>query len=345
MIPKQRLFWPDFIRAIAIAGVVMIHTTSPLINRYGQTASADWWTALLVGTLARVTVLLFFLLTGALYLGRVLEPLRFLKSRAVKILTPFFFWSLVYDYRHLRPLTLPAIWQSLLRILQENSSGHLWFFYTLIGLYCFLPILQTFVRAAEERDIRYYLWLWFIVTGLFPLLDLLTEIYPGFDLRMVTGFSGYLLLGYWLTRFGTEKHVRQRAEALYAGGFILTLAAIWSMSRSDGQINAWAFGYLKPHIILMTGAAFHLLRDFALRHENGLQRRFGRLIAVLSRTSFGIYLVHFVFIRLLGKFGISPLTLGPAWVAIPVFWSLVLGLSLAFTWALQKIPGLRLLAP
>ncbi len=342
---KDRLFWPDFIRAVAIAGVVMIHTTSPLINRYGEISPADWWTALLIGTLARVTVLLFFLLTGALYLGRTLETGPFLRRRAEKILLPFFFWSLVYDYRHLWPFRPEALWQSLLRILQENTSGHLWFFYTLIGLYLFLPLLNAFVQSADARLQRYALGLWFTATALFPLLDRLTEVYPGFDLRMVTGYSGYLLLGYWLTHLGTGPRLRRRAAALYAAGSLVTVLTVWRMSAAAGQVAAWGLGYLTPQVILMTGAAFFLLRTFAIRHEARLKSRLGRPVSALSRASFGIYLVHFIFIRLLGRVGISPLSLGPAWAAIPLFWGLVLGLSWLFVTLLQKTPLLRALTP
>lgn len=342
---RNRLFWPDFIRACAICGVVMIHTASPLVNRYGQISNADWWTALIVGTLVRVTVLWFFLLTGALYLGRPLKIAPFLQKRAQKILLPFFFWSLVYDYQHLRPFNLHNLQGSILHILQENTSGHLWFFYTLIGLYLFLPLLNAFVHAADEGLQRYALGLWFTATALFPLLDRWTEIYPGFDLHMMTGYSGYLLLGYWLSRRSTEQKQTRLAATLFTGGLLLTLASVWHMSQASGQIEPWALGYLTPHIIVMAGASFLLLQQLATRYQTWLQTHLGAGIQALSRASFGIYLVHFVFIRLLARTGITPMTLGPAWVALPLFGALVLGLSLVFTLTLQKIPYLRALVP
>ncbi len=336
---KERLFWPDFIRAVAILGVVLVHIVAPLVSRYGQLSPWRWGLALALGALARASVPLFFMLIGALYLGRELIPLPFLQKRASRLLLPFFFWSLLYDYQHLRPFTLSALWRSLLHIVQENTSGHLWFFYVLFGLYLVLPLLAVFVQHADPGRLRYYLALWLTATALLPLLDQITEIYPGIDLRLVSGYSGYLVLGYWLSR---QPPRRRTGWALTGALALLAIFGLtWQTSAAAGQTQTRALDYLSLQVILWSAAAFVLLRAAAERFP----LRWRPLIQSLSRASFGIYLVHVFFIRILERFQLHVLAFDGAPLAVLTLWLTVVLLSWAFTAVLQQIPFLRRLTP
>ncbi len=339
--PSKRLFWPDFVRAVAIGGVVMIHVVSPLVNRYALVPRAYWGVALALGTLARASVPLFFMLSGALFLGRDIAPGPFLKKRAARLLLPFFFWSLLYDYRHLRPFSLDALWQSLLHIVQENTSGHLWFFYTLFGLYLILPVLSVFVRHARERLVYYYLGLWVSAVALLPLLDRWTDIYPGVDLRMVSGYAGYLVLGYLLQKGALRAANLRLWAGIAAVSLTVTFLLVWRASSLAGSSQTWALGYLTLQVIAWAAASFVFLRAAAQR----IPGRWQALIRALSRASFGIYLVHIFFIRILERLQISVLHWDGTPLAVLGIWLAVMLLSWGFTWAMQQVPLLRRLTP
>ena len=58
----------DAVRALAIVLVVMTHAASPGFSF--PIGSGNWWGAMAWGTLARASVPLFFMCSGALMLGR-----------------------------------------------------------------------------------------------------------------------------------------------------------------------------------------------------------------------------------------------------------------------------------
>ncbi len=338
----KRLFWPDFIRATAISLVVLTHTIAPLVTQYGHLSPYRWEMALVLRAISRASVPLFFMLLGALYLGREIAPLPFLRQRARRLLLPFFFWSFLYDYKHLAPLNLTALWNGFRHIVQENTSGHLWFFYTLFGLYLFLPVLTVIVLYGGERMVRYYLWVWLLVASFFPLLDRLTEIYPGFTAPWFANYSGYLVLGYWLRkRFPPEKVRPAYWLALALGSLVSNIWLLRHDALQSGSFQAWGLGLLTPQIILWSAAAFVLLRAAARRFPF----RWRPLVQSLSRASFGIYLVHVLIIHILVRLRLDVLTFQDKPWLWPGLWLAVILLSWAFTLTLQRIPVLRRLAP
>ncbi|NJK87243.1 MAG: acyltransferase family protein [Bacteroidales bacterium] len=145
------------------------------------------------------------MLTGALLLPKEYELGFFLKKRFLRIVIPFLFWSLIYITYHLGQDIyhgeMKSLSQAIDLILTELSQGadyHLWYIYMIIGIYLFIPVIGKWVRASTEKEILYFLVIWLITT--FLNLPIPMKYKPDFNLVYFTGYIGYPILGYYLSK-------------------------------------------------------------------------------------------------------------------------------------------------
>lgn len=107
-------------------------------------------------------------------------------------------------------------------------------------------------------------------------------------------------------------------------------------SQLQGQLAHTFYNYDSPNVALMSVAVFVLFR-YVLGVSDERSRR--QRMSGVARISFGIYLVHDLFIMLLRHFGITPLSFSPI-LSVPVLTAVVFLCSFAVAWALSKIPFL-----
>lgn len=67
---KKRIFYMDYVRAIAIIGVLVIHTAAPYATMYNKVDFWVWESSIIYNSLVRWCVPLFLMVSGALLLGR-----------------------------------------------------------------------------------------------------------------------------------------------------------------------------------------------------------------------------------------------------------------------------------
>ena len=65
----------ELIRIISFVSVIVIHVTNYYCRAYGEISQGEYIFSMILDVLARVSVPCFFMITGALLLGRE-EPLR-----------------------------------------------------------------------------------------------------------------------------------------------------------------------------------------------------------------------------------------------------------------------------
>lgn len=162
--------------------------------------------------------------------------------------------------------------------------------------------------------------------GLIPALQL-----PDYaNLDILGGYLGYVLLG-WLLTTTERTPSKGLCTAGFLAGLLVTAGGTWFMTRRAGELNGVFYQYFMPNVVLMAACAFLLFKGLWAGRESG------RVIRRLSALSFGVYLVHEVFLRLLEPV-FAPL---PAAAGMLLLSLAVLALSLAAAWLLSLIPGVR----
>ena len=220
----KREIWLDYLRVTACFMVMVVHGTEPFYiceegARMATATDAFWVSAF--EALCRCCVPLFVVASSYLQFPLHYSTGEFFRRRAVRVLVPMAFWTLVYALVWGEPV---ANLKGLL--LNFNyAAGHLWFVYMLIGLYLVMPLLSPWAEKVSRRELEVYLGIWLFTTlipfirewaggeapliqaadglpaqALFPLWG--EAAWNPFGLfYYVSGFVGYLLVGLYLRRF------------------------------------------------------------------------------------------------------------------------------------------------
>lgn len=335
----ENIDWINNLRLIALYAVIILHSTAPLLMQYGKVPAADWWMADFLNAAVRFAVPVFVMITGALLLNREYETGVFLKKRLSRVVIPFLFWSLVYIWYswYIEEFTFSNdAWANIklvLHFLKNGSSYHLWYVYMLIGLYFFIPIIGKYVRNATEKEVLYFLIVWFAVMMLTQ--PYLSRFNPAVDMHYFAGYAGYLVLGHYLAfKDFNIKHLR--LWMLFA--FILSIAVItagtWLVSQNSKWPGTMFYEPLNPAVLILSASIFMFvkltipkvppvvtkMRDFA------------------GSYNYGIYLAHALVLYFLDDpFGIS-YKLGLPILSIPLTALICFFISLLLVWIINKIP-------
>lgn len=128
----------DYIRALGVLCIIGIHSTDLLLSNV-HNHSAQWWFGTLIQIVVRIGLPIFFMISGALILNSSNDNIgEFYKKRFLRILIPLFIYSFIYLYvfnYRLDILKFNNFIESIKLILSNNVHYHLWFVYTILGIY------------------------------------------------------------------------------------------------------------------------------------------------------------------------------------------------------------------
>ncbi len=343
--PEQKhhqLDWINNLRVIAMFLVVVLHTTSPMLMAYGKEPDSYWLIADFFNALSRFGVPVFVMITGALLLNRDYELGDFLRKRLGRIFPPFIFWSVVYilySWYNEDIVFTDNTSANIILVLHQFKYGayyHLWYVYMLIGLYFIIPILSKFVRNASEKEVLYFLLLWFVVMAISQ--PYLARYNPQIDLHYITGYIGYLVLGHYLAfkQFPAWMNVRWFG-ILFLVSLSVIIAGTYFASMAGKGLSTLFYEPISPTIVLLSGSAFMIGKLANLKLSPKLKK--ARDLA--GSYTFGIYLSHALILTIFDDpdYGINiNYKLCAPFLSIPLTALLVYCSSLLLVWVISKIP-------
>lgn len=300
---SQTNFGISILRVLATLSVIIIHVSAPLVVDFGKISSFNWNVANFYDSISRYAVPLFFMISGSLLLGREFEIKDFLKNRLGKIIPPFLFWSLFYS------LTNRYVFKSdtfnITKVIKDvfyGSEYHLWFVFTLIGVYLISPIFQKWIKFSEKKDIQYFLILWLIT--LFITIPGIVIYFPKINLTYFSGFLGYFILGFYL-----KKYVRIQnwiSYVLIFVGILITIFGTYYFSNLNNTFYDYFYEYLCLNALMVSVGVFQLF----IKIEN-VNETIKPILTKLNECSFGIYLIHPFVLKVLGLIGATVYFVNP----------------------------------
>ena len=327
---KERIFYYDVLRALAIIGVIICHLDhffGPLTNQMQiilQMAFHD---------IGRIGVPIFLMISGALLLNREYPSLSdFLKRRFSRIIFPFIFWIiLILGQLYFHGYNNNFMWNVFV-----GNSSITWYFWTLIGIYLFIPVINSFVKEYDLKGVEYFLAIWF-----FTMILQTFNSYPlwtSFDLNTFAGYIGYPLLGYWLA----NKKFNISDKKLCIIGFvtlIISLSVFVFLHYS--KINLIENIYQNIPIIFMgIGLFLFIMCLDRLNKFNRVKDNFiGKTIISLSMCSYGMYFSHVIVVKELSYHNPESNLLFPLMFVLIVFLSWLLPYVLSKTPFIKKFSG------
>lgn len=309
--------------------VMVVHSTEPFyLGGEGAliASRADAFWASFFDSIVRCCVPLFVIASSFLQFPLHYSAGEFLRRRAVRILVPFAIWSIFYALYWGEPV-------SNLKDLIFNfnyAAGHLWFVYMLIGMYLLMPLLSPWAEKVQKKELSIYICIW-LFTTLIPLFrDYLASgplaitygptgiprqaLYPLWGeaswnaygtFYYMSGFIGYLLIGLWLRKFGSEIGLKKSlcyGIPCFIAGFAIVfvgfLRRVFISSDGcfpvEGQVGLgvwWETTWINDTIgvALMTIGLILLFKNI---HAQGVF--YNRIVLPVSKASYGMYLGHMV---------------------------------------------------
>ncbi len=313
----KRIVFLDYVRVFACFLVMLVHASEIFYGAPGSTDMAGpqsflaneadrLWVSIYDG-FSRMAVPLFMIVSAFLLvpMKEGQTAMQLYRRRALRILPAFFIFMIIYS-------TVPMLWgqidpdtasTDLSRILLNfpTLAGHLWFMYPLISLYLFIPVVSPWLAKVSAREERWFIGLFLISTCMPYLQRWFGEIWGQcfwneyHMLWYFSGYRGYLVLAHYIrVHLSWNRGKRMKIGAIsMAAGAILTILSFY-IQAIPGKLHStpeieigWSFCTI--NCVLLTAGAFLLFTCIR-------QKKAPRLISELSNLSYGMYLMHILWL-------------------------------------------------
>ena len=299
---QERNIGFDCLRAVACLSIILLHTLyftrlmyMPLMTFWRAT-----WIQMGLNNLMWA-VPCFLMVTGALLLGPEKEigyKALFSKyiARVLKAIVVFglLFVALEVIFNPEQRTTAHVL-EGAYEIFTDGGWAHMWYLYCLLGLYLLLPAYKKIAALSDERDIRYLLIVYALFQSLLPMLGM-ANIQSGFYIHVSSIYPFWLFFGYYLRRWGMEKS-RGFYGCLFAVSTVLLTALTYVRMKWDLAVLDAFFTY--SSILVISQAAGIAGWFFRCGQEGFVPVK--KCLANIDRHSFGIYLIHMAWLRLIFK--------------------------------------------
>ena len=321
---KERIFYFDVLRAFAIIAVIICHVG----HFFGPlTTPAEIIGELTFINIGMTGVPIFLMISGALLLNREYPNLKnFLKHRFARIIYPFIFWIiLILGQLYYHGYNSKFIWGVFI-----GEPSILWYFWTLIGIYLFIPVLNSFIKDYKIKGAEYFLAIW-----LFTIILKTFNAYPlwsHFNLDMFANYIGYHVLGYWIS----NKDFKINAKKLCITGLLIFLISLSVFVYAGYAKFSLAQYQNLPNMLEAVGLFIFIMCLDRLNKFDSIKENFiGKAILSLSVCSYGMYFSHTIVVK-----AISYHNPGSN-LMFPVMFVLIVFLSWLLPYVLSKIPFVK----
>lgn len=329
---EDRLARLDAARWLAALAVVLLHSAAQAVMNADAYGNGGWLAANLYDSAARWCVPVFVMVSGALLLdsSQPQDTRRFYLRRAARICAPLLFWTIFYlawrsaldwwDDEHLDLSFWPR------KVVEGAPYYHLWYLYMIVGLYLFAPLVRALYQRSQPQARK----LWVVGILGIAVLDALyrqaLDAGPGFFLTWFLPYLGYFTAGRMI--FDGELRL-PRPGLIMAGSVLATAWGVAALSQT-GQLNLYFYDYFSITVPFMSLAAFQWILATARVPP----------LSALAPLTFGVYLIHPLFLDLANRAGAYTGDRADAW-NVPLLAATVFALSVASSWLLRRHPVTR----
>lgn len=367
---NKRIGEVDYLRRFAVLAVIAIHTSS---NSQILNLNLLLIVNLIIDVFSHFAVPLFIFISGfvlSLNYRGLFSQKTFYKKRAKSILPQYIIFSILYLLLNIiiseihGNLEYPSIKTVIFYFLTAGSSYHLWYFSLIIQFYLFYPyiikIYEKFVGNYETIFIFLALiaqQLWIVIKMIainyinssthFSSLTYFISIY--FVDRAFFSYIFYFILGIYLCRnyeYVTDKVFQNKKWIIVT---IVVFTGAISALQINGIIKYGSYRSIPQSYFLVSNLLdsiyfpliFSMLSIISLNiHTNKYKySKYLNVFSLIGKYSFGIYLIHVLYITLIGtlifpRLGIDPYHL----IFYPVLFISVLILSYFSIYLISYLP-------
>lgn len=319
-------------RALACFAVIMIHAAI-------ITEPSEWWANNFYGAIPRFAVPFFFMISGALLINHNYNPMSFVRKRLARVIMPLIVWSIIYylwkhdDHK--------SVVNFVKQFLTFPIYYHLWFLYSMIGVYLSAIILIPFYNHSSHFEKLCFIGAWFMANFLYPtamgILNGKLNLIEIYNLHTFYGMSGWFFLGAYLRDGNIEINNKTLlAVALASIAMMLALTTWDSLRMSQNgvlfDVSELFRGMNSPLTLTYSASLFLLMTKI----------KSIRLTEIIANNSLGIYCLHIIALSLswslVAKLEISK------WLGIPLTSIMTLAACTLVISIVRRVPYFRAIA-
>lgn len=326
----------SILRIMATLAVIFLHTNNTILNNTQnyQLSSGNKFLMSVNISIMNWAVPMFLIITGALLLNKEIQMNLMVSKYIKRIVIALFLFGIPYAimelYMDTRQLSADMIIKSIVKVVEGNSWGHLWYLYALIGIYIILPFIKIVLNNTDKKTHKIILIILFLFNFCKGFIEKIIGISIAFNIPIMTYTVFYVITGYYLVnnKFKIEKN-----KKILGGILIAEIITIVIMNLMFKDALSY-LSYDSPIIAFLAVTLFLILKDFKFNEYNWLWE--------IDRLCFCVYLIHPVFINFMYKFiKITPLNIKIIPIGIVMFFLIFVIVSFMSSWILNKIPILR----
>ncbi|NEW09493.1 acyltransferase family protein [Paenibacillus sp. SYP-B3998] len=306
ILKDNRIIFIDILRILSIIAVIILHITADLLTRTNDFNTTSWWISNLFNSVARFAVPVFFMISGSMILRIEVKSYRqFYVKRVLPLIISLVSWSFIYAVytQYFIQKSSMGIYQFFSHfaygLMTDRNYIHLWFLYAIIAIYMTVPLISKLVKNCSEKDLRYYLLLWFMISIFYKFIsDIVFRVtseyinIPITNIPLFMGYLGYFILGYYLFNYTIPLKAKNIFFNLGIISFCITPVATYFASLYSGTLDEMFYGNYSLTTFFMAIGTFIYFKEKETVISEKLNYKIKKMISSISKASFSIYLIH-----------------------------------------------------
>ncbi|HET7636316.1 MAG TPA: acyltransferase family protein [Candidatus Limnocylindria bacterium] len=345
-----RLAFTSYLRVVAMAAVVLVHSLSGLVTNEAIRGSAGWWIGVSLNRGVSWCVPLFIMVSGALLLaprpgeGAADFYRRRLSRIAIPLVVAHLGYLAVRAFLNHEALTVERV---IGDVMTANVYTALYFFWIILGLYLVTPLLRPFMerygpRGAMVLGTALLAWMWLVSVAVQALILVGRGASPWKPevLTLWLPYLGYFVLGYALRDLVLGRRGIVTALALFA---VAEAATVWQYVTHSDPVNLFlAGGYQGLPVAVSTVALFVIGRSLITPSARLARPAWAGPMRTLGSLTLGVFMGHLLVLRFIWRtpgltFGVTSSELPVALLA----WAIAVVVSFAACALIARVPVAR----
>lgn len=300
---RQRAYVFDLLRIFACFMVIINHTNSAIFRSFFPSLSGQ--ASLILFFISKTAVPIFFMISGALLLGKKDSYKTAYGKRAFRIAADIVIFSVATTLIFNRDFLVLNL-NFFTSIINEPYITPFWYLYSYFALMLMLPFLQRLVCTMSKKDFSVLLTVLFFFQSIMSFVSYFELLPSPSNYFMRNLFSGdifYFFLGYFICRFlpdfintGAKKRI---ALGVSASLFLCGILFCWYRTGlefyENGKFSLSLDNIYSLPIVLYSSGLFVFV--FLMFKNVNFSGWFAKLLTIISNATFGIYLTHYIIIR------------------------------------------------
>lgn len=360
---SKHIFYYDFLRALAIIGIISCHAAANFVLNINTPNTKSLIFSVIFNNLRAISIPIFVMLSGALLVNKDYELITFIKKKFNRIIIPYIFWVMISILFVIITAYLGLGSSISLKLILNIIFGGTgigriyWFIWMILVVYAVLFIINKIIKNVKIKNFDSKLIKSIIILFIIYSIGVTLNLFNigKYTLLYYISYAGYGILGYYLaktdfTKLGiSEKTILISSlilSILFYG--ILIFETITLTNQAHHRITINFFNIINLILAVNVFLFFRYFEEYNGKITSSIYNKIryglcGKLISSLSKCSFGIYLNHVIILNFITIYLFNSIKLSEhspiKW--IPFLIISILIISWIITWTMSKVPHLN----